>query len=219
MDRVDLIIRLIEAGFEQRVDRSHLAVNKKGEPLVSYKKTLPDKSMLSVELRRNPDDRYNCCRYEPLIDPECPDEWEGGYHHARCAERTPATVNGEYFREWGSTADQVLAFLEAEGGLTPPPTKSDIDIETLEFKKGDWQFTEDMGDFGRIDTILGVEGHPRFDGIRWYLFPGGGGECMEWTRDGDHFTEEEESIPDDIREKAMEIIVDDLRERLKAHTW
>lgn len=76
---------------------------------------------------------------------------------------------------------------------------------------GDWEYTEDMGKHGRLDTFIDVEGHPEFDAIRYFFAPGDWGEAMEWQHDGQS---SREPIPEDIRTAAMELVILDMTFRL-----
>jgi hypothetical protein len=79
---------------------------------------------------------------------------------------------------------------------------------------GDWEYTEDMGCVGRFDTYIKVEGHPKFDALRFYYFPGNG-DLIEWVRDADHYTNNQEPIPPEVRQRVLEIVRDELRKALR----
>ena len=57
------------------------------------------------------------------------------------------------------------------------PTKEKALVLTA---TGQWRFSELSGDFGRLYTYIQVEGHPRFDAIRFCYYPGSH-DSMAWV--------------------------------------
>jgi hypothetical protein len=126
-----------------------------------------------------------------------------------------------YWSQWlssyppASPADRV-AKLEVrvaalEGELAKRDVEPAVDLAKLRYKKDPaWEFTSDLGVEGRFDLTISVSGHPRYDALRYYFFPGGG-DSLEWARLDYHYDNATHPIPDEVRAAVMALVVADLR--------
>lgn len=104
-------------------------------------------------------------------------------------------------------------------------TETTITLEITLKASNIWEFDPDMGGFGRFDTFIDVKGHPEYNALRYYLWPGSikdphgplddkGQDYMEWVKDGEHYANDVAPVPDNIRREALKLVRDSLKAKL-----